>query len=150
MIAKFAPCVTVAVASLLATQIAYAGDFNVACSYKNDNLQRCASVIADIVTDKFIAKFPATKYQIFVHSNIMSFTNGGYSAYAIAGVVPKNSGQFPMNRFANTNINGTDKKFSAVELANYELETYRSAVKSLMEQCEISPSCDVYIPRETK
>lgn len=134
-------------ALLLFQPVSQAGEFSVACTYKNKNLQECASVVADLVTDKFIARFPSSRYQIFVHSNIMSFTNGGFSAYAVSGVVPRNSGQFPVVRFSSTNINGSDKRFGAVELSNYELETYRAAVKNLMEECEISPDCDVYSPR---
>lgn len=130
--------------SLLTSQLAFAGGFSVFCSYKNDNLQKCANVVADIVTDKFVAKFPVAKFQIFVHSNIHSYTNGGYTAYAVAGVVPYGSAQFPVRTFSNSSTNGTDRRFTAVELANEELSVYRAAVTNLMEQCEISPSCDVY------
>ena len=135
---------------LAATPLACAGEFAVNCSYKNDNLKNCASKVSDIITDKFIAKFPVTRFQIFVHSNVHSYTNGGFSAYAVAGVVPKNSGQFPLNRFSSSNINGTDKIFSQIDLAKYELDTFRSAIKSLMDQCEVSPDCDVYDSRDEK
>jgi len=140
----------VGAALLVAAAGAQAGEFAVSCQYKNDNLQKCASVVSDLVTDKFVAKFPANRFQIFIYSNIMDFSNGGYSAYAVAGVIPKGSGQFPIRRFANTSINGSDKRFSAVDLANTELEVYRAAVKALMDQCEISPACDVYVPRDSK
>jgi len=127
---------------------ALAGEFSVNCSYNNDNLQECANLVTDIVTDKFTAKFPATKYQIFVHSNVHSYTNGGYAAYAVAGVVPKRSGQFPKRAFSASNINRGNESFSRVQLAEKELETYRDAVRNLMEQCDISPTCDVYSPRK--
>lgn len=145
---KAATYVYLTAISLVATKIAFAGDFSVSCSYKNDNLSKCASVLSDVVTDKFISKFPADKFQIFVHSNVMGFSDGGYSAYAVSGVIPKNSDQFPIRTFSSTNINGNDKKFNQIELATQELITYRSAVKSLMEQCEISPNCDVFTARK--
>ncbi|MCP4348649.1 MAG: hypothetical protein GY795_24485 [Desulfobacterales bacterium] len=135
---------------LTPSQIVFAGKFSVSCSYKNDSLQKCASIISDIVTEKFTAKFPATHFQIFVHSSVMGFTNGGYSAYAIAGVIPKNSNQFPNRTFSSTSINGTVKKFTAIQLSNIEMETYRSAVQNFMDQCEISPNCDVYKAYEIK
>lgn len=134
-------------AGLFLAQSAFAGEFSVFCSYNNDNIQKCASVIADLVTDKFIAKYPISKYQIFVHSDIHSYSDGGFAAYAVAGVIPKDSAQFPARVFSNSNINGGSTKYSRVQLANTELETYRAAVKNLMEQCEISPACDVYTPR---
>lgn len=145
---KFWSYVLWTVMSLAITRTALASDFSVTCSFKNDNLEKCASVISDIVSDKFIAKYPANRFQIFIHSNVMGYPVGGYSAYAIAGVIPRNSAHFPANRFETTDINGTDRKFSWVELANIELKVYRTAVQALMDQCEISPACDVYIARK--
>lgn len=140
--------VVLASAGLTFFQGAVAGQFSVSCSYENDNIQECAQVVSDIITDKFTAKFPATKYQIFVHSNIHSYTNGGYAAYAVTGVIPKGSDQFPARYFATTRTNRTDERFTTVQLAEQELENYRSAVKELMEKCEISPTCDVYNQRK--
>lgn len=126
---------------------AMAGEFSTFCSYTNSNLQKCADVIADLVTDKFIARYPAAQFQIFIHSNIHYYSSGGYSAYAMAGVIPKDSAQFPVRLFSNTNINGSDRKFTGPQLAEQELVTYRAAVRNLMERCEASPTCDVYTPR---
>jgi len=91
--------VALASAGLTFFQGAVAGQFSVFCSYQNDNIQECAEVVSNIVTDKFTARFPAKKYQIFVHSNIHSYTNGGYAAYAVTGVILKGSDQFPEKRF---------------------------------------------------
>lgn len=131
----------------LVASYATAGEFKVSCSYKNDNLQGCATHIADLVSDKFIHRFPATKFAIFVHSDIGSFSNGGFSAYAVSGVIPGKSSEFPKRRFSNYSSNTLEKRFTAVELAELELKVFREAVRNLMEQCEISPNCDVYSPR---
>lgn len=144
---KFAAtCALLAVQAVLLPS-AHAGEFSVFCTYSNQNLSKCANAISDLVTDKFIAKFPPSKYQIFMHSNIHSYTNGGYAAYAIAGVIPKGSAQFPVVRYSNTDINGSDKKFGAIALAEKELDVYRAAAKSLMDACELSPTCDVFTDR---
>lgn len=135
----------VVLASTLALP-AMAGEFSVSCSFSNENLRQCATVINDLVTDKFLAKYPASRFQIFVHSNIVGFTSGGYGAYAVAGVIPAGSGRFPVHRFSSTNINGSNTKFSQIDLAKTELSTYRAAVRNLMERCEISPTCDVDTP----
>lgn len=134
------------VVGLMSTQAAVAGEFSVNCSYKNENLRKCATALADIVTDKFVSKFPSSRFQIFVHSSVVGFSNGGYGAYAVAGVIPAQSGDFPVRRFSSTNINGANIQFNQIELAKIELETFRAAVRNLMEQCEISPNCDVYVP----
>lgn len=130
--------------SLASAQAAFAGEFSVSCSYTNDNLSKCASNISDIVSDKFIAKFPATQFAIFVHSYASSFTNGGFSTYAVAGVIKKNSGQFPNRTFSSVMVNSNDKEVGRIELAKKELENYRSAVQYLMDACELSPNCDIY------
>ena len=126
---------------------ANAGEFSVFCTYQNNNLSKCAGIISDIVTDKFTIKFPASKFQIFVHSNIHNYTNGGYAAYALAGVAPRGSGIFPVQYYSKTAVNGTDVVFNTVQLAELELQNYRSAVQNLMNACEISPACDVYTSR---
>ncbi len=128
---------------LLALPQAEAGEFRVSCSYKFDSLLRCADAVSDIVTEKYIAKFPAKKFTIFVHSNIHAYSNGGYVAYAVAGVVPTASDQFPRKRFSTTTME-RERRATQIELAEVEKENFREAVKQLMDNCEISPNCDVY------
>jgi hypothetical protein len=132
--------------TLVASMPAEAGEFRVACSYKFDTLSRCADAIPDLVTDKYLAKFPAKKFSIFVHSDIHSYSNGGYVAYAVAGVVPTSSGQFPYKRFSATTME-KEKRADQIKLAEAEKENFRDAVKQLMDSCEISPTCDVYSPK---
>lgn len=129
---------------MVSGQNAVAGEFSVSCYFKNSNIAKCASVISDLVTDKFIARFPASKFQIFVFSDVHRYTNGGFAAYAVAGVIPRGSNQFPLQHFSSSLVNRGDKKFDALELSKFELEVYRSATKGLMDECEISPNCDVF------
>ena len=133
----------------LAAAPAHAGAFNVMCSYNSENLSACADIVSDIVTDKFPAKFPNQAFTIFVHSDIHSYSAGGYVAYAVAGVVPKGSSQFPVLRFSSSKLE-RQKRGDVLTLANVERENFRDAVKQLMDQCEVSPTCDIYIPRAAK
>jgi len=126
---------------------AYAGTFRVTCSYEAESLSACASVVSDLVTDKFIAKFPDSQFSIFVHSDMHSYSNGGYVAYALAGVVPTGSSQFPLRRFSATTME-RQKRADHVTRAAVERENFRDAVKQLMDKCELSPSCDVYSARK--
>lgn len=77
----------------------HAGEFNVVCSYTNENLKKCASIVSDVITDKFTTKFSTKKFSIFAYSDIHSYSNGGYAAYAVVGVVPRGSGEFPVKHF---------------------------------------------------
>lgn len=134
------------VSILLASSPTKAGEFSIDCSYKFDMLSRCAEVISDIVTDKYIAKFPSNKFSIFVHSDIHAYSNGGFVAYAVAGVVPIASYQFPRKRYATTTME-REKRVGQLILAEVEKENFRDVVKQLMDDCEISTSCDVYVPK---
>lgn len=146
MDSKFLVRACLASLAMVAMGPAVAAEFRVQCSYTNDNLRACASAVADIVTDKFTDKFPVARFEIFVHSHVTGFETGGFAAYAVAGVVPRASGQFPANRFLYSMMNGAPRRFSQIDLAKSELEVYRAAVKNLMDRCEISPECDVYVP----
>jgi hypothetical protein len=145
---KIAKKITPYIFSICSATSVYAGEFTVACSYKNDNLKQCANIISDLVTDKFTSKFPSSKYSIFIHSNIHSYSSGGYAAYAITGVIPKDSGDFPIRMYNASIMNGQDRATS-LELSNVELENYRDAIKQLMDMCEISSTCDIYTPKKT-
>lgn len=130
--------------ALLASLNAGAGQFSITCTYQNE-IDSCARLVSDLVTEKFVAKFPALRFSIFVHSNIHSYSNGGYAAYAVTGVIPKDSNQFPANRYATTTFD-REKRLDTLELSWIEKENFRDAVKVLMDKCEISPTCDVYSP----
>lgn len=86
---------------LAMAQPAVAGEFSVRCAYVNQNLDNCASSIKDIVTDKFTEKYRSDKYQIFVHSYVTGYSNGGFTSYAVTGVVLKGSNDFPLRRFSS-------------------------------------------------
>ena len=135
--------------SIIAATPVQAGAFNLVCSYSSANLSACAEVVSDLVTDKFLAKFPNQTFSIFVHSDVHSYSSGGYVAYAVAGVVPKGLSQFPLRRFSSSTIE-RNQRGDALTLANVEKENFRDAVKQLMDQCEISPTCDIYTPRTGK
>ena len=97
--------------------------------------------------DKFFAKPPAAQFQIFLHSNIHQHTPGGDVACAIAGVIPRGSAMFPVRACSSTSMKGTDKPFGAIEQATFERGVHRSAAKSLMDACEVSPSRDIDVKR---
>jgi len=68
----------------------------------------CAHLINDVVTDKFIDKFPAKKYEIVVIYQFQIYSDGGGVGYAVAGVAPVLEGQYangalvPKVRFVST------------------------------------------------
>lgn len=49
-------------AVLVVAQPVFTGEFYVSCSYGNENLKGCARQLTDIVANKFIAKFPASRF----------------------------------------------------------------------------------------
>lgn len=136
-------------ALILVAAAAQAGPFRMVCSYQYESLSKCAEMTNDIVTERFTAKFPADRFTIFVHSDLHSYSNGGYVAYAVAGVVPTGSLQFPLRRYSTTTFE-RERRADHLRLAEVEKENFRDAVKQLMDKCDLSPTCDVYVPRTNK
>jgi hypothetical protein len=134
-------------AALLAVPaVARAGDFVTTCNFQSDALKDCGSNFADIVTDRFIERFPADRFEIFVFSNVTAFDEGGMIAYAAVGVVPLGSHQFPQLRFLTSRAGAEDKRYTAAELGENERDVARDAVQSLMDQCAKTEACAVYAP----
>jgi hypothetical protein len=134
-------------ASLLALGVprANAGQFGTHCFHESDAIAKagCAHLLSDIVTDKFTAKYPATKFEIFVTSYSDKLTNGGYFAYAVAGVIPRSElDLFPKQRVNRMllEVNGDP---TPAQLGEQEEKAIRSAVGSLMKFCEALPTCDL-------
>jgi hypothetical protein len=124
-------------------QVAHA-DFSVQCYAP---ISRCAGPIADLVTEKFVKSFPDKKWQIAVIAEFHTYSDGGGVGFAVAGVVPKNSGLVPLKRFsASIRIDRT-RKVGAMEVENLVLDVYREAVSQLMAACERTKDCDVYLGR---
>jgi hypothetical protein len=121
--------------------VVLAGEFNVVCHVFHKNMSQCAEPIVDIVTEKFTAKFPASKYSIWVYSNAMSFPNGEYVAWAEGAVIRRGSTNFPLTRTATSKIRRDNMSNSLLPVANLELEMFRTVVTRMMEQCEVSPTC---------
>lgn len=109
----------------------------------------CAEHVTNVVTNKFTAKFPATKYKIVVIYDFQTYSDGGGVGFAAAGVAPHLKGQYsnrslvPTWRYnATTRIDNT-RKLSPYDKTNEKIELIQRAVQNLMEECERSPNCDI-------
>jgi hypothetical protein len=108
----------------------------------------CTEHIADIVTDRFTSKYPSDKFMIVAIYQFMVYSDGGGVGYAVAGVVPRvrvngtEITQVPARRFnATKRLNG--KNVDARQQNVLEIETMRSAVDSLMAECDREKNCDL-------
>jgi hypothetical protein len=136
------------VLALLACPVAArAGDFNTNCSYVTEALAPCGEVFADIVTDRFIERFPVERYEIFVFSNVETNQAGDLLAYAVAGVVLHGSNDFPRRRFQSSRVLAKGD-YTAGQLDEHELIVARDAVAWMMEKCGQTPSCEVFMEPE--
>lgn len=119
---------------------AHAGYFTATCSGMPE--LSCAEQINDIVSEKFTKKFPVNKYQI---SLMMLQTNNGVTTarVSVAPVLGSEIGYI---------IIGT-KAWVATEIASdttrtglikSKVHSIRSATQDMMNECEKTPSCDIY------
>jgi len=121
----------------------FAGQFRVACY---GDVYDCAPKVADIVTDKFIKSFPASKFTIVAIVDFQRYSAGGGVGYAVAGVSQNAKGeptQVPLKRFSPT-IRVTDGNVSPSQVTRELDELLRRAVEEMMAECERSPNCDIY------
>lgn len=109
----------------------------------------CSEHLGDVVTDKFIARFPDSKYEIVVVSNYEPYSNGGGVGFAIAGVSPRsakseygNFGFMPARRFIATQRN-TGKAIDPYQKTTFEVDLVRKAVQAMMEACDRDKNCDI-------
>ena len=116
------------------------------------NVPKCSDSISDIVTEKFMARFPSDKWRIVIFSEAHHYSDGTAVAFSLAGVAPRTLAadgklftQFPANRF--TRSFKTDGSVSTREVHRLELQLLRSAVEDLMAECDRQPRCDVYTPQ---
>jgi len=71
---------------LFASVSSYAGNFAFTCHADVS----CKDLFPDMVTDKFMEKFPNDQWAIFVIGRMSPFSDGAGVSYAEVGVVPTN------------------------------------------------------------
>lgn len=121
----------------------FAGEFRVSCF---SELNDCSSIVTDIITDKFIAHFPASHWKIVVIAEFQPYSDGGGVGFAIAGISPAPTPTLaPLHRFtATTRI--VDRRIGPYDRTSETRELIRRAVENLMSKCDLSQECDVYTP----
>lgn len=104
----------------------------------------CKELFSDLVTEKFRARFPPDKWEIFVHADTYSFGDGKATSHAIVGVVPiarEKFAYFPNQ--TSTHIVTTPRISSAYDKQDVERKTIRRAVELLMAGCAERKNCDL-------
>ena len=129
---------TIALAGLALSGLAHAGTFHTNCEAE---LNDCGKTVVDIVTDKFISRFPADKWELTIIADVMTFPDGGRIAHAVVGVTPRGKNEAPVNRELAA-IYLAPGKIKSVQDAL--VEVIRNGVSELMDDCDHSKTCDVY------
>lgn len=130
--------IALAAATLACTAAAHAGEFHTE-NYGDVS----ASDFDTVVTDAFTNKFPAKKWSIFVWTGAGATNDGHPYCSAVAGVVPRNSGMFPVQRYETTQFSVAQYDSMTDDARRaLEVQCARSAVASMMS-ADLSK---VYIP----
>lgn len=119
---------------------ANAGEFRISCNTSVD----CNNLVNDLVSDKFINRYPAKKWEIYVLSDSLQYTNTGVSGMALVAVRPRRADGLsvvPERRFfyhmKNPSINNPHEK------NNFEREMIRAGVEYMMAECDSKPNCNI-------
>lgn len=123
------------ISSSLVVAVAIASNLAVAGEFETKNYgSAAANDIADLVSDAFTKKYPSSKFEIFLYSESDQNSKGAPYCNAIAGVVIKNSNDFPWTRYSATStgavsigaMNVGDKKAWAKKCARMSVENMLS------------------------
>lgn len=88
--------------------------------------------IRDQVPDAFTKLYPADKWSVFLFSDAGMTSSGTPYCYAIAGVSPKGSDKFPINRYTHF-IQSQDKEVMTVaKKRTWAIDCARNAVENMM------------------
>jgi hypothetical protein len=104
----------------------------------------CQGLFNDLVTQKFLARFPSDKWQIFVYADTYPFGDGKATSQAVVGVVPMSKERFIyFPNQTSSHIVTTPRLSSGYDKQDIERKTIRRAIEKLMASCNELKNCDL-------
>lgn len=104
----------------------------------------CKGLFNELVTDKFLARFPPDKWSIFVYADTYVFGDGKATSQAVVGVVPVSKEKFAyFPNQTSSHIVTTPRLSSGYDKQDVERKTIRRAVEKLMASCNELKNCDL-------
>ncbi|HEY8099531.1 MAG TPA: hypothetical protein VIF82_02165 [Burkholderiaceae bacterium] len=104
----------------------------------------CKGLFNELVTDKFLERFPPDKWEIFVYADTYAFGDGKATSQAVVGVVPVSTGKFVyFPNQTSSHIVTTPRLSNGYDKQDVERKTIRRAVEKLMASCNALKNCDL-------
>lgn len=131
---------------LAASQVAVAGTFNFKGTSETLTNADLDGKLGDLVTDKFIEKYPSKKWTIYVQTSTGNSNSNGSTLYFVSvGVAPKNlNGLQPAEKsWSRITHNNIVVNASLKDKKPLLVKEVRLALQDMMDTCEKSPSCDI-------
>lgn len=130
----------IAAALAVFSTAASAGNFTYYC----DTEVSCKQLFNDLVTDKFIKKYPDTKWEIFVLTSMAHFSDSSASGSAIIGVRPLRKDDLNVLPTRMFHRNGYREHLeSTYDFNAFEKNLIRSGITDMMAKCDNTPNCDI-------
>jgi hypothetical protein len=104
----------------------------------------CKGLFNDLLTDKFLLRFPSDKWEIFVYADTYVFGDGKATSQAVVGVIPiskENYAYFPNQ--TSSHIVTTPRLSNGYDKQDVERKTIRRAIEKLMVTCNELKNCDL-------
>lgn len=104
----------------------------------------CRGLFSDLLTEKFLARYPADTWEIFVYADTLAFGDGKATSQAVVGVVPISRQKFAYfpNQTSSHTVT-TPRLSSGYDKDDLERKTIRRAVEKLMASCNEVKNCDL-------
>ncbi|MGZ3239864.1 MAG: hypothetical protein ACXWIN_02560 [Burkholderiaceae bacterium] len=104
----------------------------------------CKGLFNELLTDKFLDRFPPDKWEIFVYADTYAFGDGKAISQAVVGVVPISKEKFVyFPNQTSSHIVTTPRLSKGYDQEDVERKTIRRAVEKLMASCNEQKNCDL-------
>lgn len=104
----------------------------------------CAGLFNDLLTEKFLLRFPPEQWQVFVYADTYTFGDGKATSQAVVGVVPLSKERFAyFPNQTSSHIVTTPRLSSGYDKDDVERKTIRRAIEKLMTSCREQKNCDL-------
>ena len=125
----------VVAAVILAAPVVHAAEFACASDLPNLGNPPCVALIGDLVTERFAKEYTARGFHIVLMADHTSYTAGGASGFALAGVVPAGA-SYPKDpvimHFRDA------RNFDGAALNDNEKSMLRQSVAALMTKLNVA------------
>lgn len=103
----------------------------------------CGRLFQEVITPKFMAKYPAKSFELFVHAHTTNFKDGTKVIQVTTGVVRRGRNEFPGRRYNNAVILDPVRSHTPEYISASEIDAARRTIRVIM--ADLERGIDAYV-----